>query len=217
MNHIGKCSLAVCLLVAGAARANEGSQQSSPAPLTPAVTVPNIPPDLKIPPELLQAATQGSTDKAPAPEPVVADRGNESAFAQPGESGEEDCEVADCGSADVATIVLPKKKNPDAIPLGKPARQAIAGSQEWAENPAALPVRDSGGRMLFPFGESIPTIVCAPLRVCDIQLQKGESVLGKPHIGDSIRWKVSHAISGSGDQQVTHLIVKPRKKGWTQI
>jgi type IV secretion system protein VirB9 len=67
--------------------------------------------------------------------------------------------------------------------------------------------------MLFPFGESIPTIVCAPLRVCDIQLQKGETVLGKPHIGDSIRWKVAHAISGSGDQQVTHLIVKPTEEG----
>jgi type IV secretion system protein VirB9 len=212
MNHIGKCSLAVCLLIAGVAGANEEPQTLRTAQ-PPAGMVPNIPPELEIPPEYLPRIEAAATDKPAVPATTPTAQASEGSPSPSGDAGDEDCEVADCTRSDVTTIVLPKKKNPSAIALGRPAQQAIAESHEWAENPAALPVRDAGGRMLFPFGESIPTIVCAPLRVCDIQLQKGETVLGKPHIGDAIRWKVSHAISGSGDQQVTHLIVKPTEEG----
>jgi len=96
--------------------------------------------------------------------------------------------------------------------VGRPAQTAIEQSYEWAENPDAMPVRDAGGRVLFPKGSN-PTIVCAPLRVCDIELEAGETVQGAPHIGDSIRWKISPAVSGVGDQAVTHLIVKPTEPG----
>jgi type IV secretion system protein TrbG len=210
MNRKGTCSLAVCLLIASAAGANEESQ--TPA-ATPDGSIPNLPPELAIALQAQLPAAPGSTDSPAQPAAVAIDEPKERSPSQEAEVSDEDCEVEDCSDGEAPVVSAPKRKDPRSIPLGKPARLAIAESQEWAENPAAVPVRDSGGRMLFPFGESIPTIVCAPLRVCDIQLQKGETVLGKPHIGDSIRWKVARAVSGSGDQQVTHLIVKPTEEG----
>jgi type IV secretion system protein VirB9 len=99
------------------------------------------------------------------------------------------------------------------VQIGEPARRALVESHDWAENPYALPSRDSGGRVVFPFSESAPTIVCAPLKVCDIELQPGEVVQGAPHIGDAVRWKVAPAVSGSEDHKVVHLIVKPTESG----
>jgi type IV secretion system protein VirB9 len=64
----------------------------------------------------------------------------------------------------------------------------------------------------FRFGESLPSIVCAILQVTDIELQPGEQVT-HINLGDSTRWSVETALSGSGDSQVSHLIVKPRDIG----
>jgi len=60
----------------------------------------------------------------------------------------------------------------------------------------------------YPFGHSDPLLYCKPLRVCDIQLQAGESVL---HIalGDSERWIASKMESGPADGRAPHVVVKP--------
>lgn len=101
-----------------------------------------------------------------------------------------------------------------ALPnLGPPARRALTESHDWAENPDAVPSRDALGRVVFMFGQSVPTIVCAPIHVCDIELQPGEIVQGAPHVGDAVRWRISPAVSGSDEHRVTHLIVKPTESG----
>ena len=64
----------------------------------------------------------------------------------------------------------------------------------------------------FHFGESLPSIVCAILQVTDIELEPGEAVT-HINLGDSTRWSVESALSGSGTDQVEHLIVKPRDIG----
>lgn len=64
----------------------------------------------------------------------------------------------------------------------------------------------------FRYGESLPSIVCAILQVTDIELQPGE-VITHINVGDSTRWSVESAVSGSGSDQVEHLIVKPRDIG----
>jgi type IV secretion system protein TrbG len=64
----------------------------------------------------------------------------------------------------------------------------------------------------FRFGESLPTIVCAILQVTDVELEKGETIT-HINLGDSTRWTVESAVSGSGSEQVSHLIVKPRDIG----
>jgi type IV secretion system protein TrbG len=109
--------------------------------------------------------------------------------------------------------VEPPAAPPTVPPLqtGKTASNAPE-TFRWPGSSDVMPVRDSGGRVIFP-RSSNPTIVCAPLRVCDIQLQAGEKVQGAPHIGDAVRWKISPAVSGVGAQAVTHLIVKPTEAG----
>ena len=64
------------------------------------------------------------------------------------------------------------------------------------------------GEIVFTFGTSRPTVVCAVLELCDIALEKGEKV-NTVQIGDAARWLVDSAVSGSGDNEVQHLVVKP--------
>lgn len=55
----------------------------------------------------------------------------------------------------------------------------------------------------------MPTLTCAPLRACDIELEPGEVVSGKPLTGDTVRWKISRAESGANENKITHIVVKP--------
>ena len=59
---------------------------------------------------------------------------------------------------------------------------------------------------------SLPTIVCAILQVTDVELEKGETIT-HINLGDSTRWTVESAVSGSGSEQISHLIIKPRDIG----
>jgi len=109
---------------------------------------------------------------------------------------------------------LPPPPPPEEVlPVSDPAKTAVIRSREWAENPRALPIQGKDGRMMFTFGDSAPTIICAPLRVCDLELEPGETVQGAPHVGDAVRWKISPAVSAEGEQKVTHLIIKPTEPG----
>ena len=56
--------------------------------------------------------------------------------------------------------------------------------------------------------EQYPSVVCAVLQVCDIALQAGEQV-NSIQLGDTARWNVEPAISGTGPGEVQHLLVKP--------
>jgi len=99
------------------------------------------------------------------------------------------------------------------IPVPVPAKEAIRRSESWAGNSSAIVAGGSDGRVVFVFGETMPTVVCAPLRMCDIELQPGEQVMDQPHIGDAVRWNVSPGITGSGEKRQTHVIVKPGEAG----
>jgi hypothetical protein len=48
--------------------------------------------------------------------------------------------------------------------------------------------------------------------VTDIELEKGETITHL-NLGESIRWTVESAVSGSRAEQVNDLIVKPRDIG----
>src|SRR5690606_6052074 len=61
-------------------------------------------------------------------------------------------------------------------------------------------------------GEIQPSVVCSPLQVCDIELQGGE-VVRDVLVGDTVRWKVEPATSGSAGRQAIHLVVKPSEAG----
>lgn len=68
------------------------------------------------------------------------------------------------------------------------------------------------GEVVFSYGSSRAIVVCSMLELCDIALEAGEQV-NSVQIGDSARWQVSSAISGTGDNSVYHLVVKPLDNG----
>ncbi len=71
--------------------------------------------------------------------------------------------------------------------------------------------RPDGG-VVFLHGGTLPSILTAPLRLTDIELEPGE-IIKEVQLGDTVRWQVSPSISGSGSTQVSHVIVKPTDSG----
>lgn len=66
---------------------------------------------------------------------------------------------------------------------------------------------------VYPFTEgALYQLYGAPERVTDITLQSGEK-LTSVSAGDTVRWIVGDTISGSGDGQQVHVLVKPFASG----
>lgn len=103
------------------------------------------------------------------------------------------------------------KQNPSLTPQ---ERASIAIAKKWqaSSSTGVKPVAGPDGSIQFLFGSQQPSIVCAVLQVCDIQLQPGEQV-NSIHLGDQTRWLVEPAITGRGSLEVQHLIVKPLDVG----
>ncbi|MES9955798.1 MAG: P-type conjugative transfer protein TrbG [Sedimenticola sp.] len=89
-------------------------------------------------------------------------------------------------------------------PRGK---TGVTLATDWMEQ-SIPPKRDENGQVIFPFGATLPTIVCAPMRLCDIAFQAGEKIR-HVRLGDTVRWKVSPAESGPDGAMITHAIIKP--------
>ena len=98
------------------------------------------------------------------------------------------------------------------VALSPTALAAVRVSEKWrggSNEPAAGP----DGRVLYSFGAGLPTVVCAPLRVCIIELQAGEHIVGEPQIGDSVRWNISPAMYGAGSEVTSVIVLKPTISG----
>ncbi|MDK2126635.1 P-type conjugative transfer protein TrbG [Parachitinimonas caeni] len=204
-----KHSLLLSLLVATgpALAAGAGGQPAPSTPATPAPTVPAVPaantakdaakdtgitPPLKLSNQLPAVTPPADCSAEAACEPQ-----KHSKKKKKSQSGKSDDELA-------------------GTSISKPTRQALEKSQAWAENPHTAPGLSEGGAVVFNFGESAPTVVCAPLRICAVTLEPGEVVQGAPHVGDAVRWKISPATSGGdgeGQGKITHLIIKPTEAG----
>ena len=81
--------------------------------------------------------------------------------------------------------------------------------------PAVVPrhaVRDATGPVFVQFAETLPTVGCAPLQVCDLALQPDE-IVNNVNLGDKVRCHVAPAVSGSPQGQITHLIIKTADAG----
>jgi type IV secretion system protein VirB9 len=108
----------------------------------------------------------------------------------------------------------PPPANPKPIqPLNAAAREAVGLSADWKEGAAAPVATDSSGRVLYSFGAGLPTVVCAPLRVCTIELQQGEKVTSEPHLGDTVRWNSALAFYGTGEAETPVVVLKPQASG----
>lgn len=105
------------------------------------------------------------------------------------------------------------KQNPA---LTAQERAAMAVADKWKASGAGTvgvaPGYGQNGVVKFAYGSQQPSIVCAVLQLCDLALQPGEQV-NSLNIGDAARWSIEPAISGSGDGEVQHLIIKPLDVG----
>jgi type IV secretion system protein VirB9 len=73
---------------------------------------------------------------------------------------------------------------------------------------APPPAPGEAGAVVITWGTVQPKVICRPLRVTDIQFQPGEKVTNVD-VGDSVRWSISPAMSGSGAGVRVHAMIKP--------
>lgn len=106
---------------------------------------------------------------------------------------------------------LPEYLGHDTVPLSRGEQQALRLSRDWTGRGPA-PVLSFAGKLIYVHGASMPTILAAPMQVCDVELQKGEKVQ-EVVIGDSARWMIETGSSGSGSDETVHLFIKPVDAG----
>lgn len=90
-----------------------------------------------------------------------------------------------------------------------PARAAAEKSARWANMANATVASGNGGRVTVVYGQSVPKIACAYLRVCSVELEAGETV-NKVDAGDPVRWSITPSIVGEGTSRTVYVIIKPK-------
>ena len=101
---------------------------------------------------------------------------------------------------------------PSSRPGSVSGREAIA-----AANVAARAASRSddfvGGVQVFTWSPGrVFEVWTAPLRVTTLSLAPGETILSKA-AGDTVRWQIGEARSGSGAEARTHVMLKPLERG----
>ncbi|QEG79332.1 P-type conjugative transfer protein TrbG [Bartonella jaculi] len=103
--------------------------------------------------------------------------------------------------------------SPQRVMLTDKEAWGIKLANQWKNNPKR-PIYSGDGSIKYLYGATLPTLVCTPLEVCTIQLQVGETI-NSLHAGDTVRWKISPTVSGSGTASTTYVVVKPIDAGLT--
>lgn len=119
--------------------------------------------------------------------------------------------VASAGAAPHTAAPLPPAISQVTPKLSPKERQAVQLATDFRARPDRVTMGDYG-RVTYLYGSSVPTIVCAPLYVCTLELQPGE-VIQEIHVGDNVRWKVGPATSGSGSDLTSLVTIKPTDAG----
>ena len=102
--------------------------------------------------------------------------------------------------------VAPAAAHRPEIPADQAGRTRMV-SERWLARagPVAL---GAAGRVVTTFGSAIPTLFCAPLLVCYVELEPGEVLTNTPSWGDTVRWQVRVKTQGR-DPATVVLEVKP--------
>jgi type IV secretion system protein TrbG len=101
----------------------------------------------------------------------------------------------------------------DAVPAARATVDLVADATREYERTGVARTIEEGAFLTFPYGHSQPTVTCAPLRACVIELQAGESVLSRI-AGDTQRWEIELAPAGA-DGHTPLVVVKPHDCGLT--
>jgi type IV secretion system protein VirB9 len=105
----------------------------------------------------------------------------------------------------------PEYLNRSTVPLSAKELKALQLSADYAKTNIA-PVLSGGGKIMYVHGAVLPSIIAAPMQVCDVELQAGEQV-NEIIVGDSARWLIEMGTVGSGAKETTHLFIKPLDAG----
>lgn len=94
----------------------------------------------------------------------------------------------------------------DTYPIAGEDPNVRAAVEEFAETGKARVLYEST-TAIHPYGEDQPTLTCAPLRLCLVELEPGE-VITSAGAGDTVRWHLQQLHAGPGGN--TPLVaVKP--------
>lgn len=102
----------------------------------------------------------------------------------------------------VAKTLPANKTSAKKLPVVEQKR--LEALEKWEQTGVAEALVGANGSIEYPYGYSRPTISCAPLHVCTIILQAGESITSLA-MGDTVRWLASQSMAG--DKPV--IVVKP--------
>ena len=106
-----------------------------------------------------------------------------------------------------AGVELPVSPDIEFLEVDSP--EMNRAMERFVESGNAPVVRDKRrGFVRFPYGQSYPLLYCKPLRICDLQLQPGESVLDVA-LGDTEFWHAQKMESGPAGARAPHVIFKP--------
>jgi type IV secretion system protein VirB9 len=94
------------------------------------------------------------------------------------------------------------------LTLRKIDEQALSIAKDFAAAKNVVPPMPGSDGVIINFGGYVPKVVCRPNRLTDIALQPGEKVTAV-HAGDTTRWLINPAKSGSGAGETVHVVIKP--------
>lgn len=92
----------------------------------------------------------------------------------------------------------------------RPPVRIGAASAGLAPTPA---VRSGGARDYFYQDGAVYAVTAKPGHITDIVLQPGERLAGPIAAGDTARWVIGDTISGDGETQRVHVMLKPTEAG----
>lgn len=93
----------------------------------------------------------------------------------------------------------------------KSGADAVAAANASSQ---VLPQDYNGRIMWYDYDDTLTYhIYCQPLRLTDIYLEAGETIIDQPYMGDSSRWIVGYGKSKLGNDEVQHIYLKPTMAG----
>lgn len=102
------------------------------------------------------------------------------------------------------------------LTLGPQEAAGVSITRQWQDRSLETmqPAPGPDGAVVFAFGQSMPSIVCAILQATDVKLQEGEALVANPFCGDD-RWHVepTPAADAEGTPLIQHIILKPTDVG----
>ena len=99
------------------------------------------------------------------------------------------------------------------IPLSSTALEAVRVSETWRGG-QNTPAAGSDGRVLWPpTAQGYRSSFALLFVYASSELQAGERITGEPQIGDSIRWNISPAEYGQGEESTSVIVLKPQEPG----